>query len=135
MRQLIRHLVAALKRHATLLKAIASTVTILGVTNYVPAPWWQSPLLSWGLSSQSTLTLFLIILFLFLWAYQHVVLLTKENEFLKEKNRIANLSPEEQADITKKKLTMFGRYLGRLLSSGEEKDNLKVISNGSNGHP
>lgn len=131
MRQLVQHLVAALKQHATLLKAIASTITILGVTNYVPAPWWQSPLLSWSLSSQSTITLLLIVLFLFFWAYQHIVSLAKENERLKEVNRIALMSPEEQADVTKEQLTKLGRYIGRLLSSSEQKSNVKAISHGS----
>lgn len=124
------------QKHNATLKAITTFLALFGATNYIPLPWWQSPILSWSISSQTTITITITIAIvllssnLFVWLKNRA--LKNEIESLVLRNKISELTPEEYAELTKKKLKYAARFYSHLLGLNNQSKNIKVINDGSN---
>ncbi len=120
------------QKHTAAIKAITSFLAILGATNYVPLPWWQSPLLSWNIGSQTAITIILTLCSIVLFVWLRNRELKNEIESLVLRNKINELTPEEYAELTKEKLKYAARFYSHLLGLNNQSKNIKVINDGSN---
>jgi hypothetical protein len=125
MREFLSFLLSLYRKYSAEIKAITSFLAILGVTNNVPDPWWQSPLLLWSISSQTAITIVLLLLSIILFVWLKNRELKSEIKMLLRRKEIDSLTPEEYAELTKEKLVYAARYYYHLLGLNKQSQYLK----------
>jgi len=115
------------QKNSATLKAITTCLSLLGATNYLPKNWWESPVLSWSISSQTTLTIVIVMLSSNLYIYLKNRELKSEIESLILRNTNANTSPEEHAELVKKQLVYAARFYSHLLGGNSNQATVDTI--------